>query len=192
MPEGRPANVTALLLAWRRDDAHALDELVPIVYSELRRLAHARMRRESPGQVTLQTTALVHEVYLRLVDGTRVSWQNRVHFYAVCAQVMRRILVDRARARRSLKRDGGVRIEIADWDGEVPARNEQLLALDEALGRLSEADPHRGRVVELRYFGGLTLEETAEALEVSVDRVRRDWRVARMWLLRQLETEVTG
>jgi len=192
VPECRPADVTALLLAWRRDDAHALDKLVPIVYSELRRLAHARMRRESPGQVTLQTTALVHEVYLRLVDGTQVSWQNRVHFYAVCAQVMRRILVDRARGRRSLKRDGGVRIEIADWDGEVPARNEQLLALDEALGRLSEADPHRGRVVELRYFGGLTLEETAEALGVSVDRVRRDWRVARMWLLRQMETEVTG
>jgi RNA polymerase sigma factor (TIGR02999 family) len=105
---------------------------------------------------------------------------------------MRRILVDRARARRSLKRDGGVRIEMADWDGEVPARNEQLLALDEALGHLAEADPHRGRVVELRYFGGLTLGETAEALGVSVDRVRRDWRVARMWLLRQLETQVPG
>ena len=188
MPERRPSDVTALLLAWREDNDHALEQLLPIVYPELRRLAHARMRGESPGPPTLQTTALVHEVYLRLVDATRVSWQNRAHFYAVCARLMRRILVDRARARRSLKRGGGaLRIDAAEWNGEVKARSEDLLALDEALARLSEADPRRGQVVELRYFGGLSLEETAEALSISVDRVRRDWRVARLWLLRELE-----
>lgn len=192
MSNGSP-DVTALLVAWRKDDPHALDKLLPLVYSELRRLAHARMRRESPGPPTLQTTALVHEVYLRLVDGSRVPWQNRTHFYAVCARLMRRILVDRARARKSLKRGGGAaHVELPAGEGEVPARGEDLLALDEALRRLSQADPRRAEVVELRYFGGLTIEETAEAMETSPDKVRRDWRVARLWLLRQLETGPHG
>ena len=181
-------DVTDLLVAWREHDPSALDKLLPIVYSELRRLAHARMRAESPGPHTLQTTALVHEVYLRLVDGNRVSWQNRAHFYAVCARLMRRILVDRARARRSLKRGGAIeRTELADWPGPSPVQTDDLLALDEALARLAKADPRRGDVVELRYFGGLSVEETAEALGLSRETVLRDWKVARLWLLRQLE-----
>lgn len=186
MTDGRPSDVTELLVAWRQDDPDALAKLLPIVYSELRQLAHARMRRESPGPRTLQTTALVHEVYLRLVDGRRVSWQNRAHFYAVCARLMRRILVDRARARRAVKRGGGSAVALPDVEGEVPARSEDLLALDEALDRLSTVDARRADVVQLRYFGGLGVEETAEALGISPDQVRRDWRVARLWLLEQL------
>lgn len=161
---------------------------MPLVYSELRKIAHARMRAESPGSQTLQTTALVHEAYVRLVDGTSVEWQNRTHFYAVCARLMRRILVDRARARCSLKRGGEAgEVAFGDWIGEVPARDEQLLALEEALQRLSKSDARKGQVVELRYFAGLTVEETAEALGVSPETVTRDWRVARLWLAHELK-----
>ena len=180
-------DVTQLLLAWRQGDPDALDWLLPRVYAALRRLAHARMRAEASGGQTLQTTALVHEAYVRLVDGTQVAWQNRVHFYAVCARLMRRILVDRARARRSRKRGGEVRqVPFGEWQGAVPAQEEALLALDEALGRLSASDPRKGQVVELRYFGGLTVEETAEALGLSPETVLRDWKVARLWLRHEL------
>ena len=186
MPASPAPDVTRLLLAWGEGDAGALDRLLPVVYSELRKIAHARMRAEAPGR-TLETTALVHEAYIRLVDGRRVPWQNRAHFYAVCARLMRRILVDRARARRSLKR-GGEALEVAfgDWHGAVPARNEELLALDEALDRLKKANGRMGEVAELRYFGGLSVEETARALGVSRDTVMRDWATARLWLAHEL------
>jgi RNA polymerase sigma factor (TIGR02999 family) len=184
----RPVEVTALLVAWRQDDPNALDQLLPIVSTELHRLAHHYRRRERAGH-TLQTTALVNEAYDRLFDASRVEWRDRAHFYAVCARLMRRILVGRARARRSLKRGGGARqVEPAGCEGEVPARNEDLLALDEALCRLSQADPRRGDVVELRYFGGFSVEETAEALGVSHEEVTRDWNITRLWLLHQLDT----
>jgi RNA polymerase sigma factor (TIGR02999 family) len=181
--------VTGLLMAWQQGDRGALDRLLPIVYSELRNLAHGRMRAESPGLATLQTTALINEAYVRLVDCAKVPWQNRTHFYALCARLMRRILVDRARARRADKRGGNHRpIALGDWHGSVPARDEEVLALHEALERLGEADARKAEVVELRYFGGLTVEETAEALGMSSETVVRDWKVARMWLRRELRS----
>ncbi len=184
------ADVTGLLLAWREGDETALERLLPIVYNELRRIAHARMRAEGPGDQTLQTTALVHEAYVHLVEGADVSWRNRVHFYAVSARVMRRILIDRARERQSLKRGGDDRaIAFGDWLGAIPARNDELLALDEALDRLSRSDPRMGQVVELRYFAGLNADETAEALGVSSKTVKRDWQIARAWLHRELKSQ---
>lgn len=180
-------DVTELLLAWRQGEPAALDRLVPLVYAELRRIAHARMRGESPGCRTLETTALVHEAFVRLVDGARVEWRDRTHFYAVCARLMRRVLVDRARARCADKRGGDARaIPFGDWIGAVPARDEELLAVDEALERLLVADSRKGQIVELRYFGGLTVEETAEAIGASPETVTRDWKVARLWLAREL------
>jgi RNA polymerase sigma factor (TIGR02999 family) len=179
------------LLAWRRGDQAALEELAPLVYAELRRLAHRQMRRERPGH-TLQTTALVNETYLRLVDSKRVRWQNRAHFFAVCAQLMRRILVDHARARRSLKRGGdAVHVTLEDAPVGSPPPDADLLALDEALTRLAGIDMRKSRVVELRHFGGLSVEETAEALEVSTDTVMRDWKMAKLWLLRELKRGAT-
>jgi RNA polymerase sigma-70 factor, ECF subfamily len=187
------SDVTHLLLAWRDGDEAALERLLPVVYSELRKIAHARMRAESPADQTLQTTALVHEAYVRLVEGADVPWQNRVHFYAVSARLMRRILVDHARERRSLKRGGHERaIPFGDWLGAVPARGEDLLALDEALERLSKSDARMGQVVEMRYFAGLNADETAEALGVSSKTVSRDWQVARAWLHRELRSLGTG
>jgi len=181
------ADVTQLLLAWRQGNTDALERLLPLVYDELHRLAHGRMRGEWAGQ-TLQTTALVHEAYVRLVDGTQVSWNNRTHFFAVCARLMRRILVDRARARHSDKRGGERRhVQFQDWLGAQPAKDAEMLALDEALNRLAASDPRRAKVVELRYFGGLTAEETAAALGISVETVARDWKVARLWLLHELK-----
>ena len=182
-----PPDVTRLLLAWGDGDADALEKLLPVVYPELLKIAHARMRAEGPVHLTLQTTALVHEAYLRLVDGTRVPYQNRAHFYALCARLMRRILVDRARARRSSKRGGDARPAAwVDRHGAVPARDEDLLALDEALGRLAAADRRMAEVVQMRYFGGLTVEETAQVLQTSRDTVMRDWKAARLWLGREL------
>jgi RNA polymerase sigma-70 factor, ECF subfamily len=187
-----PTGVTQLLLAWREGDSTALEQLLPLVYEELRRLAHGHVRREWAGQ-TLQTTALVHEAYLRLVDGAAVDWNNRAHFFAVCARVMRRILVDRARARATGKRgSGGERVEFEDWLVTQPAKDEEILALDEALTRLAAADARRSKVVELRYFGGFTVDETAAVLEVSPETVARDWKVARLWLLQQLRTPASG
>jgi RNA polymerase sigma-70 factor (ECF subfamily) len=192
LPASAAPDVTRLLLAWRRGDRAALEELAPLVYAELRRLAHRQMRRERPGH-TLQTTALVNETYLRLVDSKRVRWQNRVHFFAVCAQLMRRILVDHARARRSLKRGGkAVHVTLEDAPVGSPPPDEDLLALDEALTRLAAIDMRKSRVVELRHFGGLSVEETAEALGVSTDTVMRDWKMAKLWLLRELKRGATG
>ncbi len=186
------ADVTGLLIAWRQGDADALERLLPLVYTELHRLAHGRIRGEWAGQ-TLQTTALVHEAFVRLVDGTRVSCNNRTHFFAVCARLMRRILVDRARARQSQKRGGHARhIEFQDWLGLQPAKDAEMLALDEALTRLSASEPRPARVVELRYFGGMTIEETAAALGVGRETVVRDWQVARLWLLHELKRTERG
>jgi len=192
MSRAPASDVTRLLLAWRQGDAVALDQLLPLVYAELHRLAHRRMRAERSGQ-SLQTTALVHEAYIRLVDGTRVPWANRAHFFAVCARLMRRILIDRARARASRKRGGAVyRLPFQDWLGAQSPPSVDLLALDEALTRLAAGDPRKGQVVELRYFGGLTADETAAVLGVSPETVNRDWQVARLWLRQQLRTGAEG
>jgi len=181
-----PADVTRLLVAWRGGDADALDRLLPLVYAELRRVAHRYMRDERPNH-PLQTTALVHEAYLRLIDVTRVDWQSRTHFFAVSAQMMRRILVEAARRRQADKR-GGDASHVALDEAFVPApdRAGDLLALDEALERLATLAPRKARVVELRYFAGLSVEETAGVLEVSAETVMRDWRMAKLWLQRDL------
>jgi RNA polymerase sigma factor (TIGR02999 family) len=186
MPLPPTPEITQLLQAWRAGDDGALDRLTPLVYGELHRLAHAQMRQEQPGH-HLQTTVLVHETFLRLVDARRVDWQDRAHFFALCARAMRQILVDAARARGALKR-GGAELNVA-FDERLavsPARDPDLLALDEALTQLSNADPRQGQVVELRYFGGLSVEETAEVLGVSPQTVMRDWKLAKLWLVRAL------
>jgi RNA polymerase sigma-70 factor (ECF subfamily) len=184
----QPAQVTRLLLAWNQGDDAALDELLPIVYAELRRLARSYMARERHGH-TLQATALINEAYLRLVDVRQVEWQNRAQFVAVCARLMRRILVDAARSRGSTKR-GGQAQQIPFEERLAPqgGRRDELLALDEALNRLAEMHPRRSQVVELRVFGGLTVEESAEALRVSAETVMRDWRFAKAWLTRELKS----
>ncbi len=178
--------ITQLLLAWGNGDERALEALMPLVYGELRRVAARQMRRQSPGH-TLQTTALVNEAYLRLIDSSQVRWQNRAHFFAVSAQLMRRILVDFARERQNLKRGGGAeRVSLDDALALAPERGADLLALDEALDRLAALNARQARVVELRYFGGLSEEETAEALRTSLRTVQRDWKLARLWLYREL------
>jgi RNA polymerase sigma factor (TIGR02999 family) len=186
-----PADVTQLLRSWQHGDADALDRLLPIVYAHLRRLAHARLRGENSGR-SLQTTELIHEAYLRLVDGTHVPWRNRAHFFALCARLMRRILIDRARARRSKKRGGDARqVGFQDWRGAQPADDVEILAVDEALTRLSTTDPRKSKVVELRYFGGLTVEESAAVLGLSPETVRRDFKVAKLWLRHELRNAST-
>ena len=189
MPGLAEPDVTRLLLAWGNGDDRALEELIPLVYSELRRLAHRQMRGERPGHL-LQTTALVNEAYLRLVDSRRVRWQNRAHFFAISAQLMRRILVDAARSRGSLKR-GGEQRHLALEEVAVVSheRDAALMALDDAMTALAALDPRKGQVVELRYFGGLSVEETADALQVSAETVMRDWKMAKLWLLRELTRE---
>jgi len=180
------SDVTRLLSAWGAGDICARDQLIPLVYGELRRLAHARMRLENPGGM-FQTTALVNEAYLRLVAGQKVSWQNRAHFFAVCAQAMRRILVDAARARQSLKRGGNGGRIVFDEALALPAeRDRDLVALDDALTEFSRIEPRKSQVVELRYFGGLGVQETAHVLGVSPQTVMRDWKFSRLWLLRAL------
>lgn len=178
--------VTQLLVAWSEGDESALDRLIPLVNEELRRLAHHYISGERAGH-TLQTTALVNEAYLRLVDSSRVQWHDRAHFFAVSAQLMRRILVDYARARRSQKRGGEMtRVSLTGAPPIAYQREPDLVALDDALSTLAAIDPRKGRVIELRFFGGLSVEETAEVLEVSTDTVMRDWRLAKSWLLREL------
>jgi RNA polymerase sigma-70 factor (ECF subfamily) len=175
--------VTQLLREWSQGDRTALDKLIPIVYEELRRQAANYMRREQPGQ-SLQTTALVHEAYLRLIDQRAVEWQNRNHFFAISAQLMRRILVDHARQHQAAKR-GGPELQLLPLDGAEVALDGQtidLVALDEALTRLALMDEQQSRVVELRFFSGLSVEETAEVLSVSARTVKRDWRAAKAWL----------
>jgi len=178
-----------LLLAWRGGDQRALDSLVPLVYAELRRLAHGYMRGERPGH-SLQTTALIHEAFLRLVDAPQMRWQNRSHFFAVSAQVMRRVLVDVARAERSLKRGGDCEHVVLDEGLLISqSKHPDLIALDEALTELAGFDPRKSRVVELRFFGGLTAEETADVLNLAPDTVLRDWQLAKVWLLQRLEAK---
>lgn len=178
--------VTRLLQAWGSGDNEALEKLVPLVYDQLRRAARRYMARERHGH-TLQTTALIHETYLRLVDVRHVKWQDRAHFLAICAHLMRRILIDFARSRGYQKR-GGAALHVT-FDQAVIATAQpdfELTALDEALNRLSNTDPRKGEVVELRFFGGLSVKETAEVMKVSVDTVMRDWKFAKVWLLREL------
>jgi len=175
-----------LLQAWGGGDKQALDRLAPLVYRELRRIAGRMMAAERPNH-TLQATALVNEAYVRLVDARQVSWQDRAHFFALCARAMREILIDHARSRRSAKRGGGefaIEIDEAMAVGAAPELN--LLEIDDALRRLAEIDPRKSQVVELRFFGGLNLEEAAEALNVSTKTVQRDWDLARAWLYREL------
>jgi RNA polymerase sigma factor (TIGR02999 family) len=187
------AQITRLLQAWGRGDATALERLTPLVYDHLRRLARGYVRRE-PRRQDLQGTALVHEAYLRLIDGAQVDWRDRGHFYAVAAQVMRRILIDAARARASLKRGGqAARIDHAtafEFDGVAAPGSDRataLCALDDALTSLAQIDERRAKVIELRFFGGLTVEETAQVLDVSPQTIMRDWSFARAWLARELQ-----
>ena len=183
----RKDDVTHLLEELSDGNQDALAALVPLVYEQLRRLARNHMRREQRMQ-TLQTTALVHEAYMRLVDQRNVRWQNRAHFFAIAAQAMRRILVSRARARLADKRGGGgEKVQIDDLDIANPEPPVDLVAIDEALQRLAGLDPQQGRIVELRFFGGLTVEETAEVLQLSASTVKREWRTAKAWLRRELE-----
>jgi len=187
MVSGASPHITDLLLAWNQGDDQALDRLLPLVHDELHKLAHRYIAGERPGH-PLQTTALVNEAYLRLIDSSRVRWQNRAHFFAVSAQLMRRILVDVARARHKLKRGGGT-IQVALDEAAVVAQepSADLVALDEALTTLAAFDERKSKVVELRFFGGLSVEETAEVLKVSTVTVMRDWGLAKAWLLRELE-----
>ena len=186
MTEPSTHEVTALLLAWSQGDPSALEKLTPLVYQELHRLARGYMGREHAGH-TLQTTALVHEAYLRLIDSSRVRWQNRAHFFAVAAQLMRRILVDFARSHHQLKRGGEApRVSLSEAFEVAGEKDADLVALDDALQNLASVDLRKSRVVELRFFGGLSVEETAEVLQVSPDTVMRDWRLAKLWLLREL------
>lgn len=178
--------ITHLLLAWGQGDQAALETLMPLVYGELRKVAARHLRGQREGH-TLQTTALVNEAYLRLIDASQVQWQNRAHFFAVAAHFMRRILVDFARSRNYQKRGGGAQaVELDEAMVVAPERGADLLALDEALTRLQALNERQAQVVELRYFGGLSEEESAEALKVSVRTVRRDWNFARVWLHREL------
>jgi RNA polymerase sigma-70 factor (ECF subfamily) len=181
-----PENVTQLLRAWGDGDRSALDQLTPLVYAELKKSARRYMARENPGH-TLQSTALINEVYLRLVDVKQVTWQNRAHFLGVCARMMRHILTDFARSRHYQKR-GGDAAHITFDDGLIPAtqRPPDLVALDEALNLLAQMDARKGQVVELRFFGGLTVQETAEVLHISAETVMRDWGFAKSWLLHHL------
>lgn len=184
--------ITVLLRAWENGDPAALDRLAPLVYDELHRLARRNMRNERAGN-TLQTTALLNEAYLRLVDAKGVGWHDRVHFFAVSARIMRRILVDAARARSAFKRGGGARrVEHSsafDLDA-IPdvssQRDRELVAIDDALNALAGMDPRKARVIELRFFGGLSVEETAEVLKISPQSVMRDWKLAKAWLTREL------
>ena len=178
--------ITQLLQSWNQGDQGAIEQLVPLVYDELHRLARRYMSDERPGHV-LQTTALVNEAYLRLVDSAHANWEGRTHFFGVCAKVMRRILVDWARSRHALKRGGDV--SSLDLDEALAASNQpgtDLVAIDDALQALAALDPRKGQVVELRFFGGLSVKETAEVLKVSPETVQRDWKLAKSWLRREL------
>jgi RNA polymerase sigma factor (TIGR02999 family) len=184
--------ITQLLVAWQAGDRRALDALVPVVYDELRRLAHRSMKRERAGHL-LQTTALANEAYINLVGARNVKWRDRAHFFAICAKLMREILVHYARARDARKRGGGLRqISLDESVLGAPAPDADLLDLDDALVALTSFDERKGRVVELRFFGGLTLDEIAEVLHVSTDTVARDWDFARTWLYRRMRPRGDG
>jgi RNA polymerase sigma factor (TIGR02999 family) len=186
MDAAETAEITNLLLSWNAGDERALEKLMPVVYTELHKIARKYMSSETPGH-TLQPSALLNEAYLQLIDCNRVAWQGRTHFYAVCAQIMRRILVDFARRRGGQKRGGGNRPVSLESAGAIPMdRSQDLVALDDALQDLAAMDERKARIVEMRFFGGLTFDETAEALGISVTTVNREWAKARAWLYRQL------
>ena len=184
-----PGEVTQLLIDWSNGSHDALEQLFPLVYEELRRLAHRYMSRERPGH-SLQTTAVVHEAYLRLIDQNHVQWQNRAHFFAIAAQMMRRILITHAQSHAYAKRGGGaLKVSLDEAAVLSQERAGELLALDEALQSLTTIDPRRSQVVELRFFGGLSNEEIAEVLKISPNTVTRDWNVAKAWLYREMSKE---
>lgn len=186
MTKPAPEEVSQLLQDWSNGDQAALDKVMPVVYQELHRMAHHYMRKERAGH-TLQTTALVNEAYMRLAAYKRMRWQSRVHFFAVAAQVMRRILVEQARSKKFAKRGGGAQQISLDETAIVSAgRSAEVIAVDEALTDLESWDPRKGRIVELRFFGGLSIEETAEALKISPTTVQREWRSAKAWLYRAI------
>jgi RNA polymerase sigma-70 factor, ECF subfamily len=192
VPGDVQGDVTQLLFDWRGGDESALDRLVPLVYAELRVMARCCLKGERDGH-TMQTTGLVHEAYLRLVRSPNVQWRDRAHFFALTAQLMRRVLVDDARKRAFRKRGGEfTRVALEEELVAVPERSVDLLALDEAMNRLAEFSPRKCRVVEMRTFGGLTIEETAAVLDVSTDTVKREWRTAKLWLSRALTEERHG
>jgi RNA polymerase sigma factor (TIGR02999 family) len=179
--------ITELLVQWSEGDQAALDRLTPLVYDELRQMARTYLRGERPDH-TLQATALVHEAYLRLIDQREVRWQNRAHFFGIASQMMRRVLVNHALARAAGKRGGGAqKIQLEEAEGLAVGPEVEILALDEAMKQLEKLDPLQNRVVELRYFGGLTVEEAAEVLNLSAATVKREWSTARLWLRRQLK-----
>ena len=181
-----PQNITQMLVEWGNGDKEALDRLIPIVYEELRRQAARFLRRERPGH-TLQTTALIHEAYLKLIDQKHMHWQNRAQFFGIAAQLMRRILVDHARGKQAGKRGGDdVKLQLDEALIVGQSKDVNLVALDEALNRLAQLDEQQGRIVELRYFSGLSIEETAEALGISPATVKRDWALAKAWLRREI------
>jgi RNA polymerase sigma factor (TIGR02999 family) len=184
--------ITLLLKAWGAGDAAALERLTLAVYQELHRRARGYMRRQAPGN-TLQATALVNEAFLHLVDAAGVNWQDRAHFFAVCARIMRGILVDSARARGSAKRGGGIpRVNLDDVPNLTSERDREIVAVDDALKLLAEMDPRKARVIELRFFGGLSVEETAEVLKLSPQSVMRDWKLAKAWLTREMSRAPGG
>ena len=184
-----PNELTQLLIDWSNGDKAALDQLVPLVQAELRRIARRHMARETPGH-TLQTSALVNEAYLRLVDQQNVPWQNRAHFFAVSAQVMRHILIDHARSHAYAKRGGGARkVPLDEALAVTERRADELVALDEALNRLAQIDSRKSQIIELRFFGGLSIEETAEALNIAPITVTREWRAAKAWLRREMNED---
>ena len=179
-------NLTRLLIEWSNGDSQALEKLAPIVYDDLRRLARRHLQSESPNH-TLQGTALVHEAYLRLIDQRHVRWQNRAHFFGISAQLIRRILVDHARARKAEKRGGdGEKVQLEESIAAAEDQNVDLVFLDECLKKLANIDPQQTRVVELRYFTGLTVDETAEIMGISPRTVKREWRLAKAWLHREI------
>lgn len=183
------SNITELLIDWSKGNSEALNELLPLVERELHRMAKIQMRKFRPGN-TLQTTALINETYIRLVDQDRVHWQNRAHFFAIAAGMMRRILLNYIRDQGRVKRGGGaVQITLDDGVMITEAKSNEILALEEALCRLGEIDSRKAKVVELRYYGGLSVEETAEVLKVSGVTVMRDWNMAKAWLARELRNE---
>jgi RNA polymerase sigma factor (TIGR02999 family) len=190
LSDPRTHHVTALLIDWRGGDAGAVDKLIPLVHGELRRIAKQYMAGERPGHL-LQATALVNEVYLRLVDINRVQWQDRAHFFAIAARLMRRVLVDAARAQKNQKRGGALNRVTFDQNLAVASETPvDLIAIDDALHALSEAYERKAQVVELRFFGGLSVEETAEVLKISEETVMRDWKFAKNWLMRELTRRV--
>jgi len=186
MQARNPAEITVLLERMRSGDPSAVDRAMEVLYPELRKLAHGQFRREQAAGDMLQPTALVHEAYLRMVVHQDQDWQNRAHFFGAAARVMRRILVDYARARNAQKRDGGNPVSLDEALAIGPERRDELLALEEALTRLETISPRQARVVEMRHFGGMSVEETAEALGINVRTVNRDWELARRWLHREL------